>query len=95
MLGFTGSERANLVGPKDALDCSPKTNRRGDGYAASAPRLDRDAPDLGDFLLQVGEHRVERLTVHLRLELVLVLECDSSLGSRARADLIDEPLKIF
>ena len=52
-------------------------------------------PDLSDFLPQVGEHRVERLTVHLHLELVFVFECDSTLGRRSCANLIDEPLKIL
>ncbi len=48
----------------------------------------------GDLLLEVAEHDMPRLVVHLGLELVLVLERDGARSGRPRRDLIDETLEV-
>src|SRR3954470_1887184 len=53
-----------------------------------------DARELRHLFLQVREHGVERLLVHIRLELVTVLQRQRLLRRRPRADLVGQTLEV-
>src|SRR5580693_7522742 len=88
LLGYsTPQSRPPLSSVRTPVEMNRRFNNS--GKRAAQPRC-----GLRDLHIQMGEHGLHRLGVHVRLELVPIFECHRSLRRRPRADLIDQPFQI-